>query len=249
MSEIDRAELRRLAEAASPGPWAVSDDTKRGRPYCVDTPWSDATGSGLNLIAEVHEGAPRETLAETDNAKGANAAFIAASRTAVPALLDALDAAEAERDDFDQQVQQYRERNREVVRAANLSAAGCAEFGARVGMALERAKAPKMHGTACLTASDRIDWLAAALSAAESRATAAEAEAERVRARLARATRFDLNGDVFLAYLVGMWAVCRAGDVGTGTLFEVVGKPHADLDAAFAAAESAAQATKQGGHE
>ena len=69
--QIDRDRLRALAENATPGPWEAEGGDI----------WNDAHGFLLN---------PRLDDADAD--------FIAAARTAVPALLDMLDQAEAERD-------------------------------------------------------------------------------------------------------------------------------------------------------
>lgn len=65
--DIDRAELRRLDAAATPGPWTV-------------TPMG-----GIEQLHADYDG----------NTDVADANFIAAARTAVPALLDALEQAEA----------------------------------------------------------------------------------------------------------------------------------------------------------
>ena len=84
---IDREHLRELTSGATPGPWEAGEPHGWGdgddKPQsCIETPagvltWDDHGG-------EVFEPADAE--------------FIAAARTAVPALLDMLDQAEAERD-------------------------------------------------------------------------------------------------------------------------------------------------------
>lgn len=81
---IDREELRRLCEAATPGPWTLDPcDGEFGfvRSGIVWTAQNDSAAfSGTDFIQ-----------AKTEE----DAAFIAAARAAVPALLDALEAAEA----------------------------------------------------------------------------------------------------------------------------------------------------------
>lgn len=79
MTAEERAELRRLAEAATPGPWKVEeyeewDDSGRRLCWYVDMPGNEDS----------------TVLLEMD------AAFIAAARTAVPALLDEVDQLRAE---------------------------------------------------------------------------------------------------------------------------------------------------------
>ena len=91
----DRARLRALAENATPGPW--EDD--------VDELTDEAT---------VHHDQEQRLWVADCGSKyhapaRADAAFIAASRQAVPALLDMLDQAEAERDHARAQVDRVRE--------------------------------------------------------------------------------------------------------------------------------------------
>lgn len=69
---VDRAKLRALADAATPGPWNRDAD-------------------GVSVYIDVR-------FAICD-ASGADANFIAAARTAVPALLDEIERVERERDD------------------------------------------------------------------------------------------------------------------------------------------------------
>ena len=83
----DRDRLRRLADAATPGPWVMDDDS-RG----LVGPWIDGVSE---------EGTARE-VADCTWTDEADAEFITAARGAVPALLDALDRAEAERDEWRQ---------------------------------------------------------------------------------------------------------------------------------------------------
>lgn len=75
----DLAELRRLAESATPGPWFPVDHTDV---------WNDAT-----FITGCHRGGVGVDWDEMI----ANAAFIAAAREAVPALLDQIDTLTRER--------------------------------------------------------------------------------------------------------------------------------------------------------
>ena len=81
MSDIDRAELRRLAKAATPGPWAWDDDHARpglrhGREF-----------GGILLRCGALYGPA-----------AADAAYIAAAVNALPDLLNALEKAEGHRD-------------------------------------------------------------------------------------------------------------------------------------------------------
>lgn len=83
---IDTEALRRLADAATDGPWEAHGTTIAA-----------ITGSGScqgcsGLVSPAHE--PSCYWSEIAAAGEADAEFIAAARTAVPALLDALAAAE-----------------------------------------------------------------------------------------------------------------------------------------------------------
>lgn len=69
LTEARRAELRKLCDEATPGPWMHDEEFY-----------------------------PAEGMLFQWDGDGPDAAFIAASRTAIPELLDALDAAERERD-------------------------------------------------------------------------------------------------------------------------------------------------------
>lgn len=73
MSPAEIAALRKLADAATPGPWAVEDE----RGEVVTRHWQGET--------PVVCGPPRARGWDLDPE---DAAFIAAARTAVPALLD-----------------------------------------------------------------------------------------------------------------------------------------------------------------
>ena len=76
----DRDRLRRLADAATPGPW---ENTRNGVQQTIDaaTKVGDYKYEGVGIV-------PEEYVRQED------AEFIAAARTAVPALLDALASAE-----------------------------------------------------------------------------------------------------------------------------------------------------------
>lgn len=78
---IDTEALRKLADAATEGPW-YTFETKLGR----------RNGIGSKAIPE------DEAVMEDEWSGEADAEFIAAAREAIPALLDALEQAEAERD-------------------------------------------------------------------------------------------------------------------------------------------------------
>ena len=76
----DRDRLRRLADAATPGPW---ENTRNGvqQSLAAATKVGDYKYEGVGIV-------PEEYVRQED------AEFIAAARTAVPALLDALASAE-----------------------------------------------------------------------------------------------------------------------------------------------------------
>ena len=78
---IDTEALRKLADAATEGPW-YTFETKLGR----------RNGIGSKAIPE------DEAVMEDEWSGEADAEFIAAAREAIPALLDALGQAEADRD-------------------------------------------------------------------------------------------------------------------------------------------------------
>jgi len=86
-----RAELRKLCEAATSGPWKdIQDGYGLGRhPYIsVDSP----SGAIIDVMTRARLPFTRQ---EVDVPHEANAAFIAAAREALPAALDRLDALEA----------------------------------------------------------------------------------------------------------------------------------------------------------
>ena len=80
MTTADRNRLRKLADAATPGPW---ENTRNGVQQTIDaaTKVGDYKYEGVGIV-------PEEYVRQED------AEFIAAARTAVPALLDALASAE-----------------------------------------------------------------------------------------------------------------------------------------------------------
>ena len=78
---LDRAGLRGLCEQAGPGPWSHRE-TALGH-YSIDGP--------MTIVATIEALRPYWSSHGQENAR-----FIAAARTAVPALLDALEAAERE---------------------------------------------------------------------------------------------------------------------------------------------------------
>ena len=120
MDATERARLRALCEAATPGPWDAIYDEDAGE-------WMVRTG---------HADVAVLTWQQAIDALGLSpmtmrtAAFIAASRTAIPALLDdseRLDAAERERDEARAEVERLRaeseERLRTIQRVAEAVAA------------------------------------------------------------------------------------------------------------------------------
>ncbi len=114
MTSAERAALRALADAATPGPWELIGFNESTISYGVAST------------------AARARTADSEDEE--NAAFIAECRSAVPALLDALDAAEA---DFAaaiawlrEQAQKVREHGGTDVAVAMLgNAAACIEEG------------------------------------------------------------------------------------------------------------------------
>ncbi len=92
------AELRKQADAATPGPWENEDHRERGDWRSSGLIWSRNRG-------EYHPGTPicrvdeRKVTEENVTQFEDNAALIAAARTLVPALLDALEAMRAQRDE------------------------------------------------------------------------------------------------------------------------------------------------------
>ena len=101
----DRDRLRRLADAATPGPWEA-----------FGTVIAAITGTGgcggcSGILSPAHE--PSCYWSEIAGAGEADAEFIAASREAVPELLDALTRAEAQSETRRQQTKYWKERAEE----------------------------------------------------------------------------------------------------------------------------------------
>ena len=89
MAELDYDALQRLVDAATPGPWAnYSPNPKTTREQAIYSEW-------LETDPEARSSEIAALLTPKD------AAFIAASRSAVPALLDRVRELEAERDALD----------------------------------------------------------------------------------------------------------------------------------------------------
>ena len=101
----DRDRLRRLADAATPGPWEA-----------FGTVIAAITGTGgcggrSGILSPAHESSCY--WSEIAGAGEADAEFIAASREAVPELLDALTRAEAQSETRRQQTKYWKERAEE----------------------------------------------------------------------------------------------------------------------------------------
>lgn len=91
------AELRRLADAATPGPWAWEATSQQDNSWCVGT--TDPPHEGEVVTDD--DTVVVDWVAESGNAERlADAAFLAASRTAVPDLLDEVERLRAERDGY-----------------------------------------------------------------------------------------------------------------------------------------------------
>lgn len=94
MTDSKRAGLRRLHEAATPGPWEAQSTSwprtrQKGEWWQI---WAQHQG-GRTLIADI---ARTDTPSDKELAQDrANGSFIAAARAAVPALLDEVDALRA----------------------------------------------------------------------------------------------------------------------------------------------------------
>lgn len=88
MDQSKRTRLRALCEAATPGPWDAIYDEDAGE-------WMVRTGHADVAVLTWQQALDALGLSPVTMR---TAAFIAASRAALPALLDALDAAECERD-------------------------------------------------------------------------------------------------------------------------------------------------------
>lgn len=104
VTEEERSRLRSLCEAATPGPWGTyewwgMDDHDGGHGVCTATPKPCA------LVRTIQNGTRDDV------------ALIAAARTAVPSLLDALDHAERQRDEARAEVGRWRTAVRELIDA------------------------------------------------------------------------------------------------------------------------------------
>jgi len=107
MTPGDRAEARRLVDAATPGPW--SHLVFRGHTAAKTAEWLHACalkgGPDFHLVQSQlppvlpDEESPTVCTPGNGPTSEANAIFIAASRTIVPKLLDAIEAAEREMDE------------------------------------------------------------------------------------------------------------------------------------------------------
>ena len=100
MTTADRNRLRKLADAATPGPW---ENTRNGvqQSLAAATKVGDYKYEGVGIV-------PEEYVRQDD------AEFIAAAREAVPALLDALTRAEAQSAIRGRAVVIYRQRARQA---------------------------------------------------------------------------------------------------------------------------------------
>lgn len=92
------AELRRLADEATGGEWRFEPegDSECGEPGCCSDHWYNRVWADGVVIVESH------------HMSAADAAFIAAARSAVPALLDALARVEALADDLSDKIEELR---------------------------------------------------------------------------------------------------------------------------------------------
>lgn len=89
ISTDERARLRALGEAAMPGPWDDQSEDYDGLPVIwVQRKPSQVFNDPQFVCVFNEDGMPYERARE-------NTAFIAAARTALPALLDQIDAAES----------------------------------------------------------------------------------------------------------------------------------------------------------
>lgn len=101
MTKDERDALRKLCDAATPGPWAVSSAVN---PLC---------STGQNIGGD--NGNVCWSYGKRDADCVANAELIAASRDALPQLLDALDAADAENSALKRDAERWREVERRTM--------------------------------------------------------------------------------------------------------------------------------------
>lgn len=93
MADIDIAQERVIADAATPGPWFTPDERR------LQGAVSARIGERECQVASIDgDAAMFDRRAETHEIQRANATFIARARTLVPRLLDALEQASKERD-------------------------------------------------------------------------------------------------------------------------------------------------------
>ena len=120
--QIDRDRLRELASGATPGPWEAQDydDHPGDEGSCVLT-HEPERGTRAIAYAIAYPWTTPESCE-------ADAEFIAASRQAVPALLDMLDQAEAERDQAQAALDRVRELHQPCTHDAPCRG-DCAECG------------------------------------------------------------------------------------------------------------------------
>lgn len=93
MNTEERKRLRELSDKATPGPWELEE---RGYSVCPIERNGDKLPAVAALPGYVKNGGQEDFWAQWIS----DAAFIAAARSAVPELLDALDEAEADRDEL-----------------------------------------------------------------------------------------------------------------------------------------------------
>jgi hypothetical protein len=89
LTQEERAEIRALCDGATPGPWAWSGNDIDGGEHGLESVIEMEVSCGVYCLGG----------SVSMRASGADRAFIAAARTALPRLLDALEAAERERDE------------------------------------------------------------------------------------------------------------------------------------------------------
>jgi len=135
---LDLAALRRLCEEATPGPWdhfRLEDPSPVALAAYVTA--TAAMGSGEFYIVGCDKPDGRADVCHAGNGptSAQNAAFIAAARTALPALLDRVERAERASEEHDADLEGERDRLR-----ASLTAAESA-------LAASRAEAERLRGS------------------------------------------------------------------------------------------------------
>lgn len=80
------ARIRAQADAATPGPWETDGTGEVSQHWSRPEPWETVVGTGVSCMSYCYGGSAKGVERVED------AAFIAAARTNVPALADALDA-------------------------------------------------------------------------------------------------------------------------------------------------------------